>query len=96
MIEVLCPCGEHIKARDDCAGQTVTCPACRSEITFPDTPPGVDADSFEVPIDLSARTYPPRRRPAPHRPNRADQEPWYYGAWRTPWASCSGWRCSKS
>jgi hypothetical protein len=38
MIRFSCPCGKHLQAREQFAGEQITCPGCGARLTVPDPP----------------------------------------------------------
>lgn len=55
-IEVLCVCGQFLKAKDESAGKRVKCPHCGAALLVPGSPGGIPAPGSSGPGDQIALT----------------------------------------
>jgi hypothetical protein len=79
MIRFVCSCGKQLQAREENAGRTVQCPACKQQLRVPDAPPAaIQPEQAREPAPAPSRVQ--RERPALQDELDADDRPRRRGA----------------
>jgi hypothetical protein len=79
MIRFVCPCGKQLQAREENAGKTVLCPACKQQLRVPQ-PPATAVQPEEALEPAPAPSRVQRERPVLREESEADDRPRRRGA----------------